>query len=74
VIAPAAPASTLPSPGPGPFTALQILQSFQAADADGDGQLTRAEAQFLRLKPLSFEEMDRNKDGMLTRSEYESAF
>ena len=57
--------------GPGPYTALQLAQSFRQADANLDGELTRAEAQRLTIMPTSFEEMDRNKDGILTRSEYE---
>ena len=59
--------------GGGPYTALQIAQSFLAADANRDGELTRAEAQRLTIMPYSFEEMDRNHDGILTRSEYEDA-
>ena len=57
--------------GSGPYTALQIAQSFIGADANRDGELTRAEAQRLTIMPYSFEEMDRNHDGILTRSEYE---
>ncbi|HXD43279.1 MAG TPA: hypothetical protein VN649_22130 [Ramlibacter sp.] len=60
--------------GAGPYTALQIAQSFIGADANRDGELTRAEAQRLTIMPYSFEEMDRNHDGILTRSEYEDAF
>lgn len=57
--------------GPGPYTALQLAQSFLLADANRDGELTRAEARRLTIMPLSFEEIDRNKDGVLSRSEYE---
>jgi hypothetical protein len=57
----------------GPYTALQIAQSFIGADANRDGELTRAEAQRLTIMPYSFEEMDRNRDGILTRFEYEDA-
>jgi hypothetical protein len=57
--------------GSGPFTALELAQSFLAADANMDGELTRAEAQRLRILPYSFEEMDRNHDGILSRFEYE---
>lgn len=60
--------------GSGPYTALQIAESFLAADANRDGQLTRAEAQNLTIMPGSFEDMDENKDGVLSRSEYENAF
>lgn len=63
-----------PAAGPGPYTALQIAQSFIAADANRDGELTRAEAQQLAIMPASFEDMDRNHDGVLSRSEYEAAF
>jgi hypothetical protein len=69
-----APAGPLPSgSGRGLYTALQIAQSFLAADANRDGELTRAEAQRLTIMPYTFEEMDRNHDGILTRSEYEDA-
>ncbi|HSI55278.1 MAG: hypothetical protein ACAH21_11400 [Ramlibacter sp.] len=53
------------------YTPLQIAQSFLGADANRDGELTRAEAQRLTIAPYSFEEMDRNHDGILSRFEYE---
>ena len=56
------------------WTAEQIRQSFELADTNSDGQLTRAEAQRLSILPRSFEEMDGNKDGILERAEYEAAF
>ena len=59
--------------GGGPYTALQLARSFLDADANKDGELTRAEAQHLSIMPLSFEDMDRNKDGVVTRSEYEDS-
>jgi len=65
----AAPQATTASHGP--YTALQIAQSFLGADANRDGELTRAEAQRLSIMPYSFEEMDRNHDGILSRFEYE---
>lgn len=57
--------------GPSGYSNVQIAASFRRADANLDGQLTRAEAQRLTIMPATFEEMDRNKDGILTRSEYE---
>ena len=69
----AAGARAAPTVSSGPYTALQIAQSFLGADANRDGELTRAEAQRLTIVPYSFEEMDRNHDGILTRSEYEDA-
>ena len=61
---------TVPS-GAGPYTALQLAQSFQGADSNRDGELTRAEAQRLTIMPTSFDEMDRNRDGVISRSEYD---
>ncbi len=58
----------------GAYTPVQIAQSFILADANRDGELTRAEAQGLAIMPYSFEEMDSNHDNILTRSEYEAAF
>jgi hypothetical protein len=63
-----------PVSGPaGNYTALQVAQSFLGADANHDGDLTRAEFQHLTIKPYSFEEIDADHDGIVTRSEYENA-
>ena len=70
VIAPEPVPVTLAS---GPVTALQIAQSFLAADRNRDGELTADEAQQLTLRRGTFEDMDRNHDGILTRFEYEDA-
>lgn len=59
--------------GPGPYTAVELAQSFLNADANGDRELTRAEATRLALMPFPFEEMDRNHDGVVTRSEYDDS-
>ncbi len=68
-------ATALPTdPGMTQVTALQMAQIFRKADANQDGQLTRAEALQLELMPMSFEDMDRNKDGFVSRSEFEDAF
>lgn len=64
-IPPAIPASN--------WTPAQIRQSFDLADADSNGQLTRSEAQHLQIMPRSFEDMDQNKDGLITREEYEGS-
>ncbi|MEP6826235.1 MAG: EF-hand domain-containing protein, partial [Ramlibacter sp.] len=64
------PAQSVPS-GPSPYSAQQLAEAFRAADANLNGELTRAEAQRLSIMPSSFEEMDRNKDGILSRSEFE---
>jgi len=74
-VAPTAPAPpdarSLP---PTRWTALQIGQSFEFADSNSNGELTRAEAQQLSIMPSNFEAMDENKDGVVTRTEYEAAF
>jgi hypothetical protein len=63
-----------PVSGPaGNYTPLQIAQSFLGADANHDGELTRAEFQHLTIKPYTFEEMDRDHDGIVTRFEYDDA-
>jgi hypothetical protein len=63
-----------PVSGPaGNYTPVQIAQSFLGADANHDGELTRAEFQHLTIKPYAFEEMDADHDGIVTRSEYENA-
>jgi hypothetical protein len=56
------------------WTSVQIRQSFELADSNSNGELTRAEAQQLSIMPHSFEDMDENKDGVITRAEYENAF
>jgi hypothetical protein len=56
------------------WTPERIRQSFDQADSNSDGQLTRAEAQRLLILPHSFEDMDENKDGLVDRAEYQRAF
>ena len=74
-VAPVVPAAPVMRPlPPGQWTALQIRQSFELADSDANGELTRAEAQQLTIMPRSFEDMDENKDGVVSRAEYESVF
>jgi hypothetical protein len=73
------PAPTLPVPAtqpppPNRWTVAQIREAFQLADANGDGQLSRAEAQRLPIMPRSFEDTDLNKDGVLTLDEYQASF
>jgi phage tail sheath gpL-like len=57
----------------GPYTPVQIARSFFEADANHDGDLTRAEAMHLAIQPYSVEEIDVNHDGIITRFEYEDA-
>ena len=73
-VQPALPAPVTQPLPPNRWTAAQIREAFQLADVNGDGQLTRAEAQRLAIMPRSFEETDRNKDGVLTLDEYQASF
>lgn len=57
--------------GAGGFSAMDIARSFFFADANKDGELTRAEAARLSIATMPFEEMDRNFDGIISRFEYE---
>ena len=68
-----APTATQPLPA-NRWTPAQARQAFDAADGDGDGQLTRGEAQRLVIMPRKFEDMDENKDGVVSRAEYETSF
>jgi hypothetical protein len=70
---------TVPGPGQGlnmgagGFSATDLSRSWYFADANHDGDLTRAEAGRLSIAPLSFEQMDRNFDGVISRFEYDDA-
>lgn len=59
--------------GAGGFTAVDQARSFLFADANRDGELTRAEAARLSIMTMGFEEMDRNFDGVITRFEYDDS-
>ena len=71
--------ATVPGPsqrvaaGAGGFAATDVARSFFFADANHDGELTRAEARRLSIGTMSFEEMDRNFDGVVSRFEYEDS-
>lgn len=66
------PAQTVGLGGSG-LNPVDVARSFLRADSNGNGELSRAEAQRLSMAPLTFEEMDRNFDGVVTRAEYEDA-
>jgi hypothetical protein len=66
------PAQYLGSGNPG-FSAIDIARSFIAADVNGDGELTEAEARRLSISMMTFQEMDRNFDGRVSRAEYEDS-
>jgi len=55
------------------FSATDQARFFFFADANHDGDLTRAEFSRLGIATMSFEEMDRNYDGVISRFEYEDS-
>lgn len=81
-------AQTIPAPVPAASTASasqqpvpatqwtvdQAREAFRRADADGNGVLSRAEAQRLAIMPRSFEDTDTNKDGVIDLNEYLASF
>ena len=56
--------------GAGGFSATDQARSFFFADANHDGEITRAEFGRLSIVTMPFEEMDRNFDGVISRFEY----
>ena len=59
--------------GAGGYSAVDSARSFYFADANHDGELTRAEARRLSIATMSFEEMDRNFDNVISRFEYDDS-
>lgn len=59
--------------GAGGISATDQARSFFFADANHDGELTRAEFARLAIRTMSFEEMDRNFDGVISRFEYDDS-
>ena len=59
--------------GAGGFSATDRSRSWFFADANQDGDLTRAEFNRLSIMTMTFEEMDRNYDGVITRFEYDDS-
>lgn len=59
--------------GAGGVSAADAARSFFFADANHDGELTRAEARRLSIATMSFEEMDRNYDQVISRFEYDDS-
>lgn len=56
-----------------PYNPIEVARSFLEADGNRDSELSRAEAQFLRVMPGTFEQMDRDGNGRVTRFEYQDA-
>jgi hypothetical protein len=59
--------------GAGGCSATDVARSFYFADANHDGELSRAEAGRLSIRSMTFEEMDRNFDGIISRFEYDDS-
>lgn len=72
---PPAPRSPPPAQQPQAATDKTAAEaSFVKADADKDGQLSKAEAASLPAIAAHFDELDRDKDGHLIMTEYMAAF
>jgi Ca2+-binding EF-hand superfamily protein len=56
------------------FLVRRVEAEFKAIDADGDGKLTKAEADAARGKPLLLLLADANKDGAVTKEELAKAY
>jgi hypothetical protein len=70
--------ATVPGPGQTPggaggISAVDSARAFYLADANHDGELTRAEFARLPFHTQSFEEMDRNFDGVISRFEWDDS-
>lgn len=55
------------------YSAVDVARSFFFADANHDGELTRAEFRRLSIATMPFEQMDRNYDGVISRFEYDDS-
>ena len=66
--APAAFAQTPPEPPKGD-RAQKMHERMKAADKDGDGKISRAEAAAMPRLAKHFDEIDTNKDGFITKGE-----
>ncbi len=60
-----------PSMTVGPTSSAQMAEAFKRADTDGDGSLSREEANQLPAVAQRFEQLDTNNDGKLSRKEFE---
>lgn len=67
------PTQYLSHSGAGGYSATDVARSFFFADANHDGELTRAEFRRLSIVTEPFEQMDRNYDGVISRFEYEDS-
>lgn len=52
----------------------RVQVEFKALDADGDGKITKAEAEAARGKPMLLLVADANKDGVVTKEELAKSF
>lgn len=70
-----APAATPPAAGKGGEHRQKRAERLKAADKDGDGAISKAEADAAGMKGLSknFDKVDANKDGKVTREEMRNA-
>jgi Ca2+-binding EF-hand superfamily protein len=69
--APSSAASSTSSPAAGDDS--RYLEAFSRADKDGDGKLSKIEAENLPAIAQRFDSIDVNKDGFISQTEYLSA-
>lgn len=55
------------------WTPTQIADAFRKTDADGDGRISRKEAQTSSGLASNFDKVDTNADGVLSRTEFEQS-
>jgi hypothetical protein len=67
------PSQYISDSGAAGYSATDVARSFFFADANHDGELTRAEFRRLSIMTMPFEQMDRNFDGVISRFEYEDS-
>jgi hypothetical protein len=67
-----APDTQIPASKP-KWSPQQIDQAFKLADSNGDGQISRDEAQRFAAVLKRFDQVDVDKDGLISRAEWDAA-
>lgn len=67
---PATQPATQPALQPAPVASPDMMAAFKKADANGDGRITRDEAEKMPGMAERFDALDKNKDGALELGEF----